>query len=349
MSDWLHVSLRSRPLASLHRGEEGETPLELIRHADGATRRRRMARASLPLLFASQRLRALLTTSDNRQLDSEAESVRAICDDVAAVACSGSASYLITWPGGDRSHRSYVVVEDSVRGRRLFVKVSLAERDASAFAAEYHALEMLQRQPLDDWNTPQPIGITAIGERVALATECLQADTQPLSFSSIMAHLPLVGRAGASSVARMHARASDLPWFRDICEGDEASLAFLRTLAEAAESPLETRLAHCDIQPSNAVSAGGRLWLLDWEESSFDAPPNTDVVLGLINRQIWTGPRWTRRAPSPTTLVDQCGAMGLGCLSVVLALAFLSARGNAPASRLVREWPETSGRSHEVS
>ncbi len=302
----------------------------LVGSLDTATPRRRVVRGALVLASRTRTLPLLSRRSDDDpELKRCLAPVRDLVEEDGAV--------MVVWPPGDRVHRRYVAVSDA-RGRlTAFAKVSTAPtEDGPALRTECAVLTTLGAEPLANARSPRVLSSVEDDGLVALVLEAIPADREHLTWDEVIELLPLrrTGSAGASThrANRPHV-------------GGSAS--FL-TLAATA-SPGERDLANGDIRPSNAVRAGGQVWVFDWEFASFDAPLATDLVSALLTRRVETSDTGDAQRVVDDLLLAAADR-GVVPRDVAAAVGYLAAAGQPWAITATRqEWPGAANATERTS
>jgi len=249
---------------------------------------------------------------------------------------------VVVWPPQPDRGRLYVHASDA-RGRPVaFVKVALDERNNHLLAREVAALGRLARERPSSFDVPEILAAQTVAGSLVVVGEPLPAGAR--SPAARRAVLPAAAVTEYAGPVREATDVTATSWWQSYRRSLVPELAvFDDELTRAAARGTRTARAHGDLSAHNMALVGGRLWLLDWEESAPDAPVLTDLlgfVLSAVSRRLVARPEdWRthlRRSPAP-------GLEGAARQELMLALAFRHARGFEDATGILRHWNRSAG------
>jgi hypothetical protein len=249
---------------------------------------------------------------------------------------------VVIWPPQPDRRRLYVHASDAGGRPVAFVKIALDERNSQVLAREVAALEHLVRERPCRFQVPAVLAAQQVAAGLVVVGEPLPAGAR--SPAARRAVFPAVAVAEYAGPAHEATEVNATSWWRSYRRSLTPELAaFDDELTRDIAKGARTARAHGDLSANNMAVVGGRLWLLDWEESAPDAPVLTDrvgFVLSAVSRQLRTRPGDWRAH------LRRGSAAGLDSTArrdLMLALAFRHARGFGDATSILRYWDRSAG------
>ncbi len=248
----------------------------------------------------------------------------------------------VFWPPETSRGRVYLHLFD--RRQRAcrpvgFAKVSLDEFNDRRLDHEATVLTQLSQRPSDALHVPAVLGRGAVAGHRVVVTEPLPPDARTIPARADAFPAACVEAFAGESKPVSGDELAALSWWpayrRHLDGGGRTFDEELRALAAGG---VTVRRAHGDFGPSNIFETGDRLWVLDWEESTVDAPMLADEItfdMGVNARRIATDPVGALRKFAQRRLrsVDDAGRR-----EVLMALAFRAAVGPRDARLFIRHW-----------
>jgi hypothetical protein len=249
---------------------------------------------------------------------------------------------VVMWPRQPDRGRIYVHASDSRGHPVAFVKIALDDRNRRLMAREVATLTELVRETPSRFRVPRVLLTREVAGSLAVIGEPLPAGAASPTLRRAV--LPAAAVAEYSGLVRTATDVTTTSWWPSYRRALTPPLSrFDDELLRLTAGGVRTVRAHGDLSAHNMALVGGRLWLLDWEESAPDAPVLTDRVgftLSKLSRRLTAKPAGWRDCLGPA---GTAGLDGAARVDLMLALAFRHARGFADARTILRHWNRSAG------
>jgi glycosyltransferase involved in cell wall biosynthesis len=221
-----------------------------------------------------------------------------------------------------------------------FVKLALDQTNNEQLAREGKSLSHFRSRPPVGFAVPSLLGDGEFRGHRYILLSALPNGVRPVSdnWETLKDHLQEL--AGAPVFLKPNQIRQTHWWKRYFDERESASEEFNAECARWISRGSWVGRVHGDLGVHNLARADGKLWVIDWEESSEVGPRRTDEIghyLSTRQRHILRNPEAeTRRF----TQVFIHGATEEDRHDVIAALIFLYATGRHSARKIARFWPE---------
>lgn len=236
------------------------------------------------------------------------------------------------WPRSQQGERLYIHWLAPGREPVAFTKLALTEADARRLEREAHYLRLASQQLAGAASTPELLAHDAIGHLAHLSMTPVPSGAAPVRRQSFPAHVIRALQAHRVSVIDSATLVSR-PWFNDLLS-ERRLVALASQVQLSAQGGLSVAPAHGDFEPKNMMLADYRIWLVDWELATDEAPLLVDRVRYVLATS--AGRRRDDRGDLRMLLARaQAEAWSSSPLTdVAAALAFLT-QNRCPAARRI--------------
>lgn len=252
-----------------------------------------------------------------------------------------TAQPVIVWPPQRNRGRVYVHLLDA-DGRPIgFSKVSFDESNDEQLRIEASRLRSLSASRLKTCHVPEVLIEGFWQGRRYVVEEPLPDEARPLPATPSLYPRSCVDEWGGRIRMAKPEEVESFAWWRRVSEvGTGSSRAFFEELKRLIklEPGLPVRQVHGDLGPANLASVDGRLWVLDWEESTDDGPELVDEIgydLGVHAQALKRRPEKELRRFFARYLL---GASPEKRRDIMAALAFRKAIAPSNVDVYIRNW-----------
>ncbi len=242
----------------------------------------------------------------------------------------------VQWPAQAERRRVYLHLLDASGAPVAFVKLSAGDPEGR-LANEAAALRRLSRL------APLPFAFPGILDEGEFEGHTyLVLDPLPPGAKAAAPSWQVLERSVrsyAGPVQKLSAEEKQgAPWWVRVCENRAVEVAFNAELCEFANEEITVCNAHGDLSVANLAEAGGKLWIMDWEQNDEKAPILADEISYYLsyNRRMML-----RDATASVRALEAAylrGATRERRRDVMLALAFLHYANRHIAMQVVRNW-----------
>ena len=245
----------------------------------------------------------------------------------------GDARAVVRFPSQPHRGRFYVYLV-SKRGEPLaFVKVSLDAENDRRLATEAEAIREMMQQPPRTFRVPRLLDVGSFESHLYLITEAIPCEAR--AARSRWAPIP---QRCKNEIAERSSRirvVKDLSWWDKFVKESQGVRSLAAEVARESDRQIQVCRAHGDFKNTNIIVAGDQVWIVDWEDSSPDAPVGCDEIsffLGSRVRAITSNPRAVAAALGRRLSVEWDGR------DAALAMAFLCTTGNEAHMLCAQHW-----------
>lgn len=245
---------------------------------------------------------------------------------------------VIVWPNDPARARVYVHVLDKGGSQKVFAKLAFDEANAKLIRNERAALESVRAVSGGKFEVPR---VLSSGTCPAFSHVCVSALPDGLRMLSggDAERLESVMRVYPGSPRRVSGQELEqMAWWRAFRAKAESYPDFVRSVEARLRNGISVCRVHGDLNETNVLADGKKLWLLDWERSSSEGPVRTDEICRQADQ------RWAATRCDPCASVRDfrraCwdGKSAEEQTEVLAALAFLTAAEFTPVTMLVENW-----------
>lgn len=250
---------------------------------------------------------------------------------------------VLIWPNDPRRGRAYVHILDASGGRKAFIKLAMDKDNARLIGNEYDALRAVAGCVGDDFCVPNVVSTGACGRLSYVSVTPLPEGLATLKANEEQALEKIMGQYRGEVSAVQPGEVTQLPWWQAFQRGAARYQEFAGQAAAALQhSGLLLCRVHGDLNETNVLGSGEKLWLLDWERSSARGPSRTDEICRQVDR------RWPLIKRNPAAGAGDFrrsfwdGKPAEEQAGVAAALAYLVAADFTPAAIMVEHWGDAT-------
>lgn len=244
----------------------------------------------------------------------------------------------IVWPADATRGRVYVYWLARDGRVAAFSKLALDRKNSDLILNEQHALEALAAMHLQKSGVPRALAAGRLREHCYLVVETAPSGARITQWQEDAPIAENVAEYAGAIRTLPLAEVERMAWWGRYESFCTPHPEMLREVREAARDGVEVCRVHGDLNQTNILRTGGKVWLLDWERSSDAGPCMTDAVCMDVDR-LW--PVTKHDAGEGLAAFKRATWEGKDAAHrsrVLLGLAFLCAADFTPALSIACQW-----------